>query len=827
MSSLWGEEFIVKEEPSAAKKLVQKVKDAKTPNVVRKTKAASTKLTLYEQVVEISENVLMILGKRKDEVQVIKTKDDFVSYIQAVITNGVVAVDTETNNSLDPITCKLMGLCLYTPGEKSAYVPINHTDMIGTRLDWQLTEEDVKEQLSLVVQSNVNIIMHNAKFDIQVLYCTCDVMMPVKWDTMIGARILNENELAGLKPQYISKIDPTQEKYDIEHLFKGIEYAVFSPEIFALYAATDSYMTYHLYVYQLQQFEQKGNERLYNLFLTVEMPLAPVIVSMELTGVCLDTEYAERLKIYQQQKIDDLTTKIDAELAKYADRIAKWRLTDDATYMPPNPKKAGAFKKSKTEQLKDPPVLTSPTQLAILLYDVLQQPVIDKKSPRGTGEDIIKQMDLPLCSLILEQRHALKLMSTYIEKLPTCIHEKTGRLHAKFDQMGAGTGRFSSSDPNLQNIPSKDKSIRLMFVPTDGYVFIGSDYSQQEPKLLATFCQDENMMNAYHEKKDLYATMAASVYNNKYEDNLEFFSDGTPNPEGKKRRGNCKSLLLGLMYGRGVASIASQLNCEVKEAQKISDDFYRGFPRMKQWVTETQEFAKANGYVEDLWGRRRRLPDIQRDPYTIITKNGSFNPLLGSKGLVPNPDDALRVKYLKKLENCRGYKDKDKVKQEASYEGVTIHDNGGFIAQAERQCVNARIQGSAATMSKKAMILVHNDSELTNLGFRLLLAVHDELIGECPIDNADAVADRLTYIMNMAAQPECTLPMNCDASIISRWYIDDFSSSIAESYEHMIEAGENPEVAQYKLQQKNPMISPEVLEWMMVGSYDIKNQTKI
>lgn len=351
--------------------------------------------------------------------------------------------------------------------------------------------------------------------------------------------------------------------------------------------------------------------------------------------------------------------------------------------------------------------------------------------------------------------------------------------------------------------------------------------SQQEPRTLAAFCGDENMINAYKEGKDLYATMAAGVYKNKYEDNKEFYPDGTPNPEGKARRFNCKSLLLGLMYGRGVSSIASQLNCSIEEAQKISDDFYREFPRVKQWMEETQKSAKETGYVEDLWGRRRRLPDIQRPQYEIITKESSFNPLLGSKGLVQNPNNSLKLKYEQKLANCRGYKQVQAVQHEALGEGVTIHNNGGFIAQAERQCVNARIQGSAATMSKKAMILVSNDDVMKELGFKLLLSVHDELIGECPIENAKASADRLSELMNKAALPECTVPMACDSEITTRWYIGDYSSTIHEQYEKLIEKGTDELVAQHKISEDNKMIDYDSLVMMMLGTYDCETCSKI
>lgn len=343
--------------------------------------------------------------------------------------------------------------------------------------------------------------------------------------------------------QYIQKIDSTIEKYSIEHLFKDVEYAVVDPEIFALYAATDAYMTYRLYEWQKSRFEEPDAYRLYKLFMDVEMPVMEVAAEMELTGVCIDNEYAKRLSEKYHKKLDAIDAKIAEELDKLAPTIVEWRKTRDAQYKAP--KEDGTFSKSKSEQLSDPVQVTSPTQLAILFYDVLKHPVVDKKSPRGTGEDILKQIELPICKVILEKRGIEKLLGTYIDKLPTCVCEKDGKLHAHFNQVGTDTGRFSSSDPNLQNIPSHEKAIRMMFKASPGKVFVGSDFSQQEPRLLSHMSGDEQMINAYKQGKDLYATIASGIYKMDYWDCMEKHEDGSPNPDGKKRRSSVKGLLLG------------------------------------------------------------------------------------------------------------------------------------------------------------------------------------------------------------------------------------------------------------------------------------------
>lgn len=789
LSSLWGEEFTIKETPKQNKKLINKISKPKQVKIVTEKNLKSKTLSTRDKLNFIYSEVNRILGKYKENTIVIRDKDTLIDYFDQAILNGEIAIDTETNNSLDPLTCLLMGPCIYTPGKKNAYIPMHHTDLEGNLLSNQLTEDNFREQLERL--KNTKIIMHNGKFDYQVIKCTCGgIELPIYWDTMIAAKILDENEKrAGLKYQYIDKIDSSQEKYDIEHLFEGIEYAYVDPEIFALYAATDPFMTYKLYKWQQEQFNKPENSGLINVFMNVEMPVIQVAAEMELTGICIDKEYAQRLSDKTRKKLEEIDNLIDIELEKYKSEIELWRTTEDANYHPTSKtkNKSGEFniQKSKNEQLLDPPQVSSPTQLAILLYDVLKIKQVSTKSPRGTGEDILTKIDIPLCKLILQKRGIEKLLNTYIDKLPSCINEKDGRLHAHFNQVGAGTGRFSSSDPNLQNIPSHEKNIRLMFTAGEGMVLCGADYSQQEPRLLSQYSQDANMINAYKEGKDLYATIASGVYKNSYWDNMEHHENGSPNPEGKKRRTTCKSLLLGIMYGRGPASIAEQIGTSIEEAQGIIDNFYRSFPSVKKWMDDTEIGAKKNGYVTDLWGRRRRLPDIQLPKYTIKYRGvEDFNPILGSLGKLSN--SSLLAKYQLKLQNCKGRKDYEKIKIEASAEGVDITDNGGFIAQAERQCVNARIQGGAASMSKIAMRKVFDNPDLKRLGFKLLLQVHDELIGECPKENAEQCMNILTDVMKHSVEPLVTVPFKCDGYIVPRWYDDDFGDIIREEYKSLV-----------------------------------------
>lgn len=818
--SLWGDEFEVPSAKKKVKKVAKKVSSPKDPKVETRKAMKSKTVSTFDKLQLIYEEVNRVLGGYTSNTKVITSKDELSQYIDEAIRNGIIAIDTETNNSLEPLTCLLMGACIYTPGQLSAYIPVHHTQPdTDILIENQLTERDIKEQFERL--SNTKILMHNGKFDYEVIKCTCNCVLNIYWDTEIAARILDENELAGLKKQYILHIDSTQEKYDIEHLFQGIPYAYVKPEIFALYAATDAYITYRLYEWQKEQFNKPGNEKLFDLFMNVEMPVVPVCAEMELYGIEIDKEYAKRLSNKYHKKVDEVNAKIDAELSKYSDKISAWRLTKEANYKERNskPNKTGEFtyKKSKNEQLENPPQLNSPTQLAILLYDILGTPAQDKKSPRGTGEEILQKINLPICDLILEKRGLEKLIGTYIDKIPECVNSKDNRLHAHFNQLGAGTGRFSSSNPNLQNIPSHVKEIRLMFRASDGDVFVGADFSQQEPRLLSAYSNDDTMIDAYKQNKDLYATIAAGVYKNDYWDNMEHRQDGTPNPEGKKRRSNCKSLLLGIMYGRGAPSIAEQIHSTVEEAQQIINDFYKQFPKVKEWTEKTEKDAKVTGYVEDLWGRRRRLPDILLPKYTVKSTKTSteFNPILYTLGKVNNSSAALVESYKKKLSKVKSRNDYQKIQQEAERDGIYIVDNGAFISQAERQCVNARIQGGAASMTKVCMRKVFDDEELNRLGAKLVLQIHDEVIVECPKQNAEAVMSRLTYVMKTSVADKVQVPFKCDGYIVNCWYEDDFGDILKQELQKLIESGTSKEESFSKLLKEHSELTSEQLTQLL------------
>lgn len=305
--------------------------------------------------------------------------------------------------------------------------------------------------------------------------------------------------------------------------------------------------------------------------------------------------------------------------------------------------------------------------------------------------------------------------------------------------------------------------------------------SQQEPKCLAALCKkqgDPQMYNTFMEGKDLYSEIASKAFNVPYDECKEFRADGTTNKEGKARRTQAKSILLGVLYGRGTPSVAEQLKCSVEEAQAIKDSVFQGFPAIKQFEEGSLEMAHDYGYVTTVCGRKRRLPDLQLDEFEFKWKDGVApytDPLDFSKEQMDIPIPQERINYyVKKLEYAEkhtfGGTRKREIFEEGKEEGIWIIDNGKKIADSTRQCVNARIQGSAADLTKLAMIELHRSKRLKELGFKILIPVHDEIIAECPKENAWECSQLLAETMSKAAEKILEMPIKCDVEITEQWY---------------------------------------------------------
>ena len=735
--------------------------------------------SLLAQINQIKAMVEKNLGQFKDDYVIIRTEETLHKYFMWCIDNGVVAIDTETTG-LDPILDSIVGLCLYTPNHKPAYVPINHTSYVtGARVDNQLTEQQVANQFNMLIKHHPDIIMFNAKFDMRVIrnqlgvkdiYCT--------WDTYIAARLMNENEESNRLKKLYNKyvLDSKGDAFSFDELFNGIPADKIPINTFYLYAAHDAVITYELYQYQKQfvHYDATQSNEARNgmngvswVFFNIEMPCIKVVCDMEDNGIKFDFDYNQFLKDKYHALLEDRIEQFNKICDTYAEDIEAYR------------RKMGV-----TCKLDDPINIKSSSQLAILLYDIMGCEVpVDKKTKkevRTTNEATLKSMDNPVAKAVLDYREFSTIVDTFIDKLPDCVNPKDGRIHCSFNQYGARTGRFSSENPNMQNIPSHNKEIRKMFVASDGYVLMSADYSQQEPKVMTQMCGDPKMIKAYQEGKDLYAEIAALSFNTTYENCLEFRPDGTTNPDGKNRRSQAKSILLGVLYGRGVPSIAEQLGTTTKKAQAIKDSVFKGFPAIPQFEEDSLDMAYEKGYVTTLWGRKRRLPDLQLPEYEFKWKDGAppdddlldFD--LSDDASEPEVPEEIQKKYIRKLKQAPFFK-KRAIFEESNKEGIWITDNGAKIADAQRQCVNARIQGSAADMSKLAMILVGNDKRLKELGFRLLIPVHDELIAECPEENVKECSERFAQLMSEAAQSRMTIPIKCDVEITKAWYGDSIN----------------------------------------------------
>lgn len=336
-------------------------------------------------------------------------------------------------------------------------------------------------------------------------------------------------------------------------------------------------------------------------------------------------------------------------------------------------------------------------------------------------------------------------------------------------------------------------------------VLVGADFSQLEVKTAVYASQDPDMKKAYEEGKDLYSLVGSMAYGVPYNDCLEFYPEGTilnidgkeivcgkkeyTNKEGKARRQASKSILIGSIYQRGVASIAEQIGKTKEETETIMNNFYKGFPTMTKWFEESKQFTIEHGYMDNAVGRRRRLPNAQLPRYSVNFKENyntvindtdmsHFNPFLECASL----NTTLIDKYKKLLSNIKYKKEYDKLKEDALKEGIEIHDNNGYIQQCLRQCVNFQAQSLGADIVKLAMLEIDNNQELKELGFTLLLQIHDELVGEVVEENAEKVSEILSNIMiNTAKKIGIDVPMSADSYIVSNWYEDELETSLLDN----------------------------------------------
>lgn len=659
------------------------------------------------------------------EVETIRTPERLKEYMDHCKQSGEYVLDVETTG-LDIYNDILVGICLYTPGETSAYVPFNHTDLQNLRVADQMSEEQVRDiMLPCLQDQELRCINHNIKFDNKKLaWDWKQIIVNIYWDTLIAGYVLNENEPHGLKPLYNKYIlHGKGSSEDYGDLFEGIPFNYVPIEVATVYGANDGFKTYALYKFQAQYLREdhprEDFRKMYYVFREVEMPLIPLCTDMEMRGVEIREDFAKELSEDFNKEMVEVEAKCDAYVEQFKQYILDhnnlMRLTK------------GTCKIN----------YSSPQQVAALFYDIFKLRSVSRKEPRGTGDKIIqkflstaKKKDTKKSREFAEflenyQRfkEIKKLLGTYVDKIPQVKEPKINAVYTTYNQYGAKTGRFSSSDTvskiNLQNIPSKEKRIRKIFKARDGYKLVGGDFSQIEPRVLAFLSGDESMINAYKEGKDLYAIMGSQVYQLPYEDCREFYPDGTVNAEGKHRRTTMKSVLLGIMYERGATAIGEQFNKSAEWAQQLIDNFYKSFPKINQYRLKIENMAETYGYVTTITGRKRRLPDMQLE-------------------------------------------DKDDYRYQ----------------EAHRQSLNSVIQGSSADIMKLSMIAIYNDPRYKALDCHMIITVHDELIMEVPEDHIKEGAELLVGTMKRVGHSLIDLPMSVDAEVNDYWY----GENLAEKY---------------------------------------------
>lgn len=659
------------------------------------------------------------------DIETIRTPERLREYMEHCRKNGEYVLDVETTG-LDIFNDILVGICLYTPGETSAYVPFNHTDLNNVRVPGQMTEEECRDvMIPYLEDPELRCDNHNIKFDNKMLLWNWKHRIAnIYWDTQIASWVLNENEVHKLKPLYNKYIlHGKGSDDDFKALFEDIPFNYVPIDVATVYGANDGFKTYALKQFQAQfinpEHTREDFRKLAYVFFEIEMPLIDICTDMEMRGVEIREDFAKELSEDFKKELVGVEAKCDAYVEKFRNYILDHNVLMRLT--------KGTCKIN----------YNSPQQVAALFYDIFKLKSVSRKEPRGTGDKIVQkflsqakkkgtkkaQEFIDFLNNYQRYKEINKLLGTYVDKIPKVKEPKTNAVHTTFNQYGAVTGRFSSSDTvsriNLQNIPSKEKRIRKIFRAREGYRLVGGDFSQIEPRVLAFCSGDEAMQDAYKHGRDLYAIMGSKVYQMPYEECREFYPDGTVNVEGKHRRTTMKSVLLGIMYERGAQAIGEQFDKDADWAQKLIDDFYKSFPKIRQYRLWVENFAENYGFVTTICGRKRRLPDMQLE----------------------DKDDQ---RYL----------------------------------EAHRQSLNSIIQGSSADIMKLAMIAIYRDPRYKELDCHMIITVHDELIMEVPEENVKAGAELLVSTMKRVGHSLIDLPMSVDAEVNEYWY----GENLAERY---------------------------------------------
>jgi len=494
------------------------------------------------------------------------TQAELDTWLEHIVAAELVALDTETT-SLNYMEAELVGISVCVEAGSAAYIPLAHRYPGAPD---QLDRDAVLEQMRAWLESDAPKLGHHLKYDAHIFQNYGIALGGIAFDSMLESFVLNStatrHDLDSVAAKYL-EIKTT--KYE-EVAGKGAKQLCFDEvdiDVAAPYAAEDADVSLRLHATLWPLLEQTPELR--SVYVDIEQPLVPVLQRMEYLGVLVD---AAMLQAQSQELAESM-----AATEEQAHREA-----------------GGPFN------------LASPKQLQEILYGRLGLPVLGK-TPKGqpsTAENVLQDLaiDYPLPKLILEHRALAKLKSTYTDKLPAQINSRTGRIHTSYHQAVAATGRLSSSDPNLQNIPIRTpegRRIRQAFVAPQGYRLLAADYSQIELRIMAHLSEDDGLLEAFASNQDIHTATAAEVFG------LE------PDRVGTNERRSAKAINFGLMYGMSAFGLARQLGIDRAEAQTYVDLYFSRYPGVKRYMDETRERAREQGYVATVYGRRLYLPEIK------------------------------------------------------------------------------------------------------------------------------------------------------------------------------------------------------------------------
>ena len=503
--------------------------------------------------------------------QTIRTEKELDELMGLINQADYVSFDTETT-SLDYMLAELVGISIALKPNEAFYIPINHNYEGAEK---QLEQDFVLEALKPFLESDeIPKIGHNLKYDRHILQNAGIDLKGTLLDTMLFSYVNNStitrHNLDAVSKRYLN-INPTSYEDVAGKGTKQIPFSEVSIDVASDYASEDADISLKLYEH-IEPLVQK-EAKLAKLYSEIEGPLIYTLGDIERNGVLIDSE-----KLSQQSK------ELEAKILKLESKVQK---------------NAG-------EDFN----LGSPKQLQEILYEKLGLPVI-KKTPKGqpsTSEAVLQElsMDFPIVHDILSYRAISKLKSTYTDKLPKMINSNTGRVHTSYHQAVTATGRLSSSDPNLQNIPIRSEEgrrIREAFIAPEGYKILAADYSQIELRIMAHLSKDQGLMDAFAKGQDIHQATAAEIFSI----NID---DVTPN-----QRRSAKAINFGLIYGMSAFGLSKQLQITRAEAQNYIEQYFERYPGVKNYMDETKSSAKKNGYVETVLGRRLYLADIESSNY--------------------------------------------------------------------------------------------------------------------------------------------------------------------------------------------------------------------